>query len=323
MRGRILVALAVVTVAGCGNILGLDGYTDAVDAAPGDAQPDAQPDAPPAGDGGGCGNFSVCAPELPSGWAWAMYAADQRAPCANGYGSPTDVEEGLSAAAASCGCNCTTTDPSCATGNLTITAGANNTCDDNTNQTDVADAGCNALGSFSTSGGDQVSVTGPSPTGGGCSAVLSQTIPPVGYDHQGRTCAYAGTPGSGCSAGSVCVPNPAPFAVCVEKAGVETCPSGFPNQHLVGTTVDDTRACGACTCTYDAGDCTGNATVYSNFGCTGASSTIPVTGTCTNVGNHTWRTYQYNPTTSASCEASAITSDGGVAFNDPATICCK
>ena len=337
MRGTKAILLGAVALAGCGDIIGLGDYTTNLDASldvvvtpdgGGDAKPEAAPDAKPDSPteaGPSCGSSSVCVPALPGGWAWAVYDPDARVACAAGYGTSTDVEEGIDAGAAVCGCTCSKTDPSCATGNLTITSGNNNTCDNATSQNETAAGGCQTLSNqFSTGGTAKVGATGPAPSGGSCTGVPSQTLPPVGYDHQGRTCAFAGDAGSaGCTAGNVCMPDPTPFGVCVSQAGVNACPSGFPTQHLVGTNVSDTRGCTPCGCTFDAGTCTGTVTLYRGSNCSFGPAAVTADGTCTSVGNHTWVSYQYAPTTSASCAGSAVSPDGGVAFADVTTICCK
>ncbi len=342
MRGWTIGVLGAAALAGCGDIIGLDQYDldGSVDATGtetggGDAQPDVK------GDAGidvvndvvtdvvtdvstPCNTTtSVCVPDVPSGWAWAVYDPDARPACSTGYATPHDVEEGLDAGSAICVCGCTTNAPSCATGNLTITAGTNNTCNNITSQTGSAAAGCNSLNQFSTFGAS-FSVTPPAPSGGSCSPDASATLPPIGFAHQGRTCGLSGTPAGGCDAGAVCVPDPAPFAMCVSMAGSNACPAGFPTQHVIGTAWNDTRGCGGCGCTFDAGACTGSASFYTNGGCTAGTSTINANGTCSNInGNHTWRAYTYTPATTASCAGTTASADGGVAFSDLTTVCCQ
>jgi hypothetical protein len=331
MRAPKTFILAVVALVGCGDIIGLGEYTDqdgAIDAtgnetSTGDAASDVKADAVTDAGGDGplsCGTSSVCVPALPSGWAWAVYDPDSRPACATGYATPTDVEEGIDASAATCGCGCTTTNPSCG-GNATITAGTNVGCNNVTNQADPTNANCNALTNFATNNGS-IAVTAPTPTGGSCTAVPSQTKGAVGYAHQGRTCAYSGTPSGGCASGSVCVPDPAPFTACVSQAGSNACPTGFPTQHLVGSQIADTRGCSPCGCTFDAGTCGGSATFYQNGGCNFGAQVVPANGVCTAVGNHTWRSFTYAPTLTASCTGSAVSADGGVAFTDLTTVCC-
>ncbi len=313
----------------CGDIIGLNNYTDqdgsvlvdagGSDAPTGDAKSDVNTN-----DAGTCGAGFACVPALPAGWAWAVYSADSRPACATGYGAPSDVEEGIDAGAATCGCGCTTTDPTCAS-TVAITAGTNGACNNTTTQTDPADASCNVLTtSVNTfANGSNISVTGPAPSGGSCAPTPSQTLPGVGYAHQGRTCAYdAGAQGS-CAGGTVCVANPAPFATCVSQVGDNACPTAFPNQHFVGTTLDDTRGCTACTCTFDAGACGGSTTFYVNNNCTNKLQKIPVDGVCTGASAHTWTSFTYAPVTSASCAGSTTSPDGGVVFGDLTTVCCQ
>ncbi|HEY1958596.1 MAG TPA: hypothetical protein VGH28_23420 [Polyangiaceae bacterium] len=335
MRGKkTLWLFAIAALVGCGDILGLDGYTDqdgSLDAFVGDAPSgdapsgDAKSDAAPSeggSDAAACAPNLLCVTAPPSGWAWAVYDPDTRPACATGYATPTDVEEGLDAGAATCGCGCTTTQPTCTGGNLTIGSG-NNACNAST-QTESANTGnCAALNtSFSTSGASKVSITGPAPTGGSCTATPTTTLPAVGYAHQGRTCDYAGDAGA-CGAGSVCVPDPKPFGLCVSQSGTNACPAGFPTQHVVGTSVTDTRGCSSCGCTFDAGACTGTTTLYANTGCSMSATPEPTDGTCNGAGNHTWKGYAYAPTTNGSCAGSAVSADGGVVFADTKTVCCQ
>jgi hypothetical protein len=338
MRARRTLLLGAVVLAGCGDIIGLDGYTgddaSVVDATGSDAAgdvvgQDVKNDVTPVDAGSdvveaGCaGPEFACVPPLPSGWAWAVYNPDARPACATGYVSPTDVEEGIDASAATCGCTCTTTDPSCTTNKLTITAGSNVACNNVTNGTSTSGAGCNTT-NFTTAAGSSISVTGPTPSGGSCTPVPKETLPEAGVDHQGRTCTTDAGGAPGCSGGDICMPNPAPFNVCVSQAGVQSCPAGFPNSHLVGTTLTDTRSCSTCGCAFDAGACNGTATFYTNHpGCSLGAQAVPVDGVCTAATAQKYVGYTYAATSTASCAASAVSPDGGVVFADETTVCCQ
>ena len=325
---------------GCGDIIGLDGYTDGDGSVITDATSDVVGsdvignDVTPPKDGGNdvgptCNlQTSVCAPAAPSGWTYTIYDPDNRNACASGYGSPNDVQEGIDAGAAACSCGCTTTNPDCHSGTLAIQAGFNNTCNNINMQTDVADAGCNTLTTSFTTSNNNVAVTGPTPVGGSCTPSASQTIPAVGYAHQGRTCELeAGAPGAGCGAGEACIPSPGTFGTCISQAGDVACPAdaGFPTQHTIGSKVTDTRGCTACGCTFDAGSCGGTLTLWTDTGCANNATAIPATSTCTkaNGNNRTWHGYSYVPQTTASCAGTAVAPDGGVAFSDVTTVCCK
>lgn len=350
MRARKTLVLTFAALAGCGDIIGLDGYGEGdgsvvdamgMDSGGGDVKVDVKSDAPAdtgIGDAGNdvvttCTGGGVCVPALPGGWAWAVYAPDMRPPCAMGYSGPTDVNEGIDASAASCGCGCTTTNPTCTGGNLTINSGTNaGTCNNITmNQTDTASAGCHALSAAINDlgqTGPMVSVAGPTPSGGSCNNVADASVPAVGFDHQGRTCGYTGTPGAGCTSGNVCVPDPTPFGACVSHVGMNACPPGFANQHLIGTMVNDTRGCTACgACTFDAGACDGTTTFYRDVTsgtCTsGTTQAITTDGTCHATSAHNWNSYKYAPTTTASCAAGTSSADGGAVFGDLTTVCCQ
>jgi hypothetical protein len=358
---KALTALMPLVFAACGDIIGLNGYSDAVEGGV-DGSADSGRDASGADvvmmDGADameacvpttedctngrdddcngladcmdpvCKTGFTCVPAPPNGWPLTAYDQDQRAACATGFNTPTDVQEGINAPAATCGCGCTTTNPSCVVGNLSITAGGNGACNDVTAQSRPAAAGCNALNPQFTTSGDQISVTGPAPNGGSCTANPTKTLPNVTYQHQGRTCAYPGITGAGCMGGNVCAPKAtastdggAPPA-CVSQGGMQACPGGFPVQHLVGSMLVDTRDCSACTCTFNAGTCTGTATFYTDNGCTQNAQNVAVDAVCHGVSDRTWRRYRYTPQTAASCTPSSVNATGTVAFGDIKTVCC-
>jgi hypothetical protein len=236
---------------------------------------------------------------------------------------PSDVQEGITAAPATCGCSCSKTDPNCAQGNLTITAGGNMNCNNVTNQNNnPATAGCHMLSSVFSTFNQSISVKPPAPSGGSCTANPTKTVPMATTQHQGRTCTYTGTMGSGCMNQDVCMPKAAPFTACVAMAGMNACPMGFPVQHLVGSMLSDTRDCSACTCTFNAGTCGGTTTFYTDNACTFNAQAFAADGACHLAANRTWRSYKYAPTTNASCTASAVNAIGGVTFADLRTVCC-
>jgi hypothetical protein len=268
-----------------------------------------------------CTTGFTCVPPVPNNWTAAAYTPDARPACATGFNTPLDVREGITAANATCGCGCTTQAPSCTAGNLTVTAGGNASCNNVTNQSVTAAAGCNALTQFPTNN-QSISATGPAPSGGGCTANPTSTVPAVSYQHQGRTCALAGNAGGGCTNGAVCAPKAAPFTACVSQAGMNACPNGYPVQHLVGSMLSDTRACTACTCAFNAGTCGGTATFYTDNACTQNTQNVAADGLCHGVGNRTWRTYKYAPQNTPSCAASAVSATGSASFSDLKTVCC-
>lgn len=347
MNRRVLVACCAISLAlGCADVFGLGDYTEqdgGPDATATDATPDSTPDSSElegggdadasdavtsdADDSGDAGDGAVttvctgvCVPPLPSGWTFVAYDRAFRPSCSTGYGTPTDVEEGLSAGAATCACTCATAAPSCSS--IAVTAGdaGTNGCNNQTTQTVTTDGGCTSMAALTTQG-EKMSAT-VTPTGGGCTPDASVSVPAVSYAYQGRICEPLGAPGGGCDAG-VCFPPPSPYGLCVYQAGAVACPTGYPVQYGVGSTVTDTRGCSACTCGYDGGTCGGNVTFYTGTTCNLQSQTITADGTCQAVTNQTFKGFQYAPSaTGASCTPSATTPTGDAGFADLATVCC-
>lgn len=267
----------------------------------------------------------TCVPPLPNGWNWSAYDQGARPSCANGFTTPTDVGEGLVAPATVCTCGCTTTTPSCTTGNVRITSGkkGGNGCQDDGDQMESAAGGCQPLSqSIDVNNGAKVSVTAPSPIGGSCAANPTVSKPAVSYATQGRTCAFAGNVGAGCSGGDVCAPKAAPYKMCVVRTGDVACPAGFLVKHLTGRVVADTRGCSQCTCNFNQGACGGTLTLFSNNACTQNVALVTVNGTCQPFGNVGYNNYTYAPESTASCTGSAVAATGSAAFADLQSVCC-
>ena len=267
----------------------------------------------------------TCVPPLTSGWSWAAYDQGARPGCATGFTTPTDVDEGPIAQAATCGCGCTPTSPTCASGNLAITAGTSgvNGCQNNASQAEVATAGCRALSAPLITIAWKVNANGPAPSGGSCAASPSVNKFAVTYEHLGRTCAFAGNVGAGCGGGDVCAPKAAPFTMCVAHTGDVACPAGFSVKHPIGTVVADTRGCSACTCSFIAGTCGGALSLYSDNLCTLGAAPVTVDGTCQAVATANYVSYAYTgQSTGSSCTGSAVSATGTAVFSDLQTVCC-
>jgi hypothetical protein len=235
------------------------------------------------------------------------------------------VNENLIAPPASCTCGCTTTKPTCATGNLTVTAGnsGSNGCQDQANQSEGAQGGCQGLSpSVVVDNSWKVNATAPSPSGGSCAASPSGSPAPVSYGSAGRTCALTGNLGAGCGGSDVCAPKAAPFTMCVAQTGDVACPAGFPAKHLTGSIVADTRSCSPCTCSLNAGACGGTLTLYGDNSCSQNAFDVVVDGTCQHVPSHSYRGYTYAPLSTAFCMSSVVTATGSAAFTDTQTVCC-
>lgn len=205
----------------------------------------------------------TCTPPLPNGWQFVAYDPMTRPSCPSSYGSPTDTHENPTAAATQCACNCSglATQPTCTadasfaygfgSGSMTCnTFTGNITCGSVCRTTNVSHSGnANDLSYLSVNG----TVT---PSGGSCNAASPSVTTPAPTSQQGRVCALQDTPGV-CGQGA-CVPTPSQgYAVCIAKAGMDACPQDFPNAHVVGDAIGDTRSCGpnACTCALSMGTC--------------------------------------------------------------------
>lgn len=290
------------------------------------------------------GTLCTCTPAVPNGWSPVIYSDKARPPCGKEFDSPDNTVENVTFNATNCTCTCgmnPMAQPSC-TGNVTFTMGYATNCGTASNTMITCGATCTS-GSWqfnATSNDlDNMSASGnaPSPSGGTCGSVnVGKQLGSVMMD-SGRTCKPKVAPGS-CGAG-LCVPTPmAPDGICIEMAGKQTCPSGFPNTHFVGTTNNptvDNRTCAAnlpCGFT-NMGTCSKPTLSLwqSNNNCSGNEAFGPylADGTCHNPGfgnGVTFQSARYASTPSgAQCGYTGqCTASGGVAIN-PATqmtICC-
>jgi hypothetical protein len=292
-----LVALTALMF-GCAEIYGLGDYTEADGALPDAA--------------GGDSSVESGSP----GWSVVAYDQASRAGCQAGYGTPTDVEEGLSAPPATCGCACQPLPPTCAA--QLVTSGSNNGCNNATSQNGSNDGGCSTLSTQIQTFNESISVTVTA--GGACTANPSVNAPSATYTYEGRLCQLLDSSGS-CDAGA-CAPS-APYQACVYQTGVLACPAGYPHQHSVGTQLDDTRGCTSCTCDSTAGTCGGSA-MFSGGACMGVGQVmVPADGACHGVPNEMFKSFSYTShPTNGTCAPSSPTPTGNVAFASMATVCC-
>jgi hypothetical protein len=297
-----------------------------------DVVPDVVPDVIPT-----CGSGTTCLPTLSGNFRYVEYEGANLSACTQGFGGQKDLRENPQPVNNSCSCSCATkpaTDPTCTCGGTTaafdILSGSN--CPPGSPSEVLASTSCYTT-TQSLSGNNDAIVAQPdagcAPSGGACgnaspASNFTSTSTPV------RRCDVTGTPPA-CNGGS-CVPNPAgSYARCVTDGTLlASCPGGFPNAHVVGTGVTDTRTC-SCTgsCGLNAGTCgTPTLTLYTSGNCgAGAQPAIPADGTTCKTGfgvNPSWGSAKYtSASTGASCSYSGGTSiGGGVALTGAYTICC-
>jgi hypothetical protein len=277
------------------------------------------------------GGFS-CAPAAPPGWTVVAYDESARPPCPSGWGSSAPNVEGPDGGSAcQCACGAAPANP-CLPSDLTMSLGQTLCgCPMAQNIALVADGSCDPIGRVIGQGcgpwGDGI-VTAAAPPMLSCSD--SRTLPPVTYAAQGETCVPMVGSGGGCDGGGACLPGPSPATACLQHDGIQPCPAGFPNAHVVYRPADvvDQRHCNDCGCLTAATACTGGTLMlYADPACGQSVGSLPVTGTCGSlVGDPTdagWFVYTGATPNVAGCTGPATSSlDGGVAANNPSTVCC-
>ena len=273
-----------------------------------------------------CGAFA-CVATPPDGWALVALALTAPPACPSGFAS-ADVRVLAGSDTTGCPCTCAGSGGTgCTTGTTGVATGSDATCGTATAMvTSNTGATCTALpmdlpiGSVGSAGfGKLTPPAGPAscvPT-----ASISKTDPT-----DGRTCTPSKV-GSGCTGAMQCAPKAAGFTTCIEKAGVQVCPTGFANRRLAGTTSADTRTCTACSC--NTTPCSGAVTLWSNSMCNAKTSklTTAANTACAAPGagsdqNYTAKFYTSN--IAGGCAVgTAPTAQGALTFTDERTICCK
>ena len=240
-----------------------------------------------------------------------------------------------------CTCNGLATQPTCG-GDAKFNYGfgtANNSCNKTTGQVTCSPGCTQNSATQNGNGGDfaYLNFSGTiTPAGGTCNAPTTSSTIPAATSQPGRLCQLQGSPGT-CGNGA-CVPTPsAGYAVCIQKAGTQTCPVDFPNTHYVGDSVSDNRSCGpnACNCTLDVGTCTTPqvSAYFGSINCTingWGSNPQAADGTCKgttyNGGgpvNIQSCKYTSSPSGNAACTMKGtFAPQGNLGLNNLLTICC-
>jgi hypothetical protein len=349
MRQIVLLPL-VVLLAGCPQFLsdftvgstaadgGTDGTTEADATAEGgdaalmtDAAPEepvdvrdargTQPDSWAGDSGPVCGGTCIETP--PPGWSLVevAFSSSMPASCGTAFGGTSWTSyDTLTAPTPTCGCSCGAPTGFACDIDLTPcswnSSTATCTCGTSSNQT----APNTCVGGF---------VTGGSPVvvGGQCTPNAAVTVPVTSWGGMARACAPTTSPVS-CDGGGVCLPPVDPtFSLCIQQSGEVSCPAGtgYGNQHVEYTGVDDTRGCAACTCGSPSGiSCGGAWNIYSDGSCqTGVNSVGPGFGPCTGYGN-SGGSGQYKPAPSGgTCAPSTGTPTGSATPTGATTFCCR
>ncbi|MGZ3424042.1 MAG: hypothetical protein ACXVEE_39640 [Polyangiales bacterium] len=287
----------------------LDSTTDDTGTPPADTgTPPTDTGTPPPMDTGGC-DTSACGDP---GGAKRLALVDRSKACPAGF-IQTDFVEDKGGDACSCACNLAAM-PFCpGNGDIATKFGAGG-CGStgltlHPSGTDV----CTGIGM----GGNLAawfSGTAPSPIGGACGPMANTNKGAI--TRQLRLC----EPISGTCAAPICA---APFTECIETAG--TCPAGYPNPRSVG--YDISVICPSCTCSLDAGSCTGSLTLFNNGSCGMKVATLAVDGTCVETmhAGDGVNSYKYKPDAvkGASCGSSFTSSPGTRSTVGARNLCCR
>ena len=261
----------------------------------------------------------ACTPSVPAGWLVVAFNATQRVACPAGYPTPTD----LTAAPAnpgSCACNCTTVGNTCSASPFSVAVGPSNTCTGSSATGLVADGGCNPVSGL-TGINPNAYLQANAPAGPtSCTPNPSNTL---GATRNGRSCEGTKT-GGGCTVG-VCARSPGtPFSSCIQRAGQQSCPAGYPNRTIVGLTATDTRGCTPCSCANVP--CLVNVAIFNSGNCGGASDMAGLTnGQCILQSNGNFNAANYVATVlDGGCRPTAPSvPEGGLALQSESTICCR
>ncbi|HEX8791580.1 MAG TPA: hypothetical protein VF765_11565 [Polyangiaceae bacterium] len=274
----------------------------------------------------GAGYTCVPDPSTAVGWSFAPLNPGARPACPSPLAAAyVDVNPTNLSNPASCSCTCGVgTQPDCEQGNITASYG-NGNC--NMAFTQAAGGGaCHA-----DNGGigiDTYVAASTTPSGGTCTASVSQTIPPNSETH-GETCSGETMFGAGCGAGQVCALVPAGFSACVIHAGALGCPGGaYTTGNAVGAVVDS-RACTPCTCpSTPTAMCSGTWSYYPAANCGGSPLVLLADGQCHATGQ-TGGTYYSDKYVAAAANAmcgSPVAEPqptGSATLTGQSTVCCN
>ena len=170
----------------------------------------------------------VCQDAVPD-WTPVLFAASMQPSCPSGT-SGIDLKVAAGDASATCACSCSSAGGSCASGDFTVTSGADSACAGSGPTTvSVDSAGCTPINGGSLSLSSRAMATPPTgptsctPSGAQAAALTS-----------GRLCQVAGE-GTGCTATQSCAPKPGGgLQACVAKSGINPCPAGFARRSTAG-----------------------------------------------------------------------------------------
>lgn len=256
----------------------------------------------------------------PAGFQPLLFALNRNTTCPTGTQSTDLAADPGSVPPSACTCDCNVTNPpACTPSTLTHTLDQFASSDggfvcSSTGSDQLVDGGCNMI------------------DGGGLHIYAAWSVPPITPVEAG-TCTsavttnvnnVASTPSRICvdqTCNSTCTA-PTGFRACLFATGKAACPSGYPEQHQVGTLALNCNACSACGVSLDGG-CRGSATLYQDNFCLTALETIPLEGGCAanSANGATAGSIRYTPALSG-LTCTPGTSTGTVSLAGEYTVCC-
>jgi hypothetical protein len=165
-------------------------------------------------------------------------------------------------------------------------------------------------------------VYAPSPV---CASSPTPITQPPAVTQQATLC----TPTMSCPSGACLAPDQL-GALCIMKAGQNSCPQGYPNSTAIAANYADSRSCGACTCGSSLTCAFNGVGIYNDSACaSGGPYFMNATGSCTaGPSNYPVNAVLADGTSAGSpacAETTPSSPTGSVTLNaqNSGTVCCK
>ena len=273
-------------------------------------------DAPPA-DAGPCTTpVSACAP-LPGGWNPVAFVENPSNTCPSGWTTRTGLDKPVAGASA-CACGCSPKNPTCDGANLNTNISNSNQCSSGAKTLNAASSACKSIGS--TNLDNYMKVPPIALSGGSCTVVVNPNSADIT-----ATAVRECDPSPACK-GDLCAGiAPSTYGACIEKAGPQACPGGYPTRYLVGDAVSPQCGNGTCACGATPACSAPTLSLYSDNACATKVLDTPADNNCnaTNQGGNSFQSYKYLSTPSIACGATGTATANPAPAANVRTACCK
>lgn len=290
-------------------------------------------------DASDCEPVAACVPAVPPGWTQYIRAAvkpysevkPEPEPCSDGS-LPASYLKGP-AGAPSCGsCFCNWTGAKCTAPTIEC-FGLSSNCTDGVDATYTApNEDCISMPNFSPSSTeDSCRISAPAKVSdaGTCVASGGEISAGPAWQEEVDVCPAVVAVGAGCDDSHACAAKPDPDdkgSLCIQAAGVQSCPSGWTGVELVVYEGGkDTRSCSSCACNDDV-SCANDGfyVAYDTNFCSGPSDMVSGMGCDSGVGTILGPDGSLKPTVSSAIDGTCGGGQpmGAVTGEAPSTICC-